>query len=90
MRAMIMSLSARLEIAKRESGKPQLHREKLNRGETKPSLGAGVAPRRTSPAHPSLREKLIKVGAKVVNHNRYMTFQMAEVAVPRQMFWENV
>jgi hypothetical protein len=36
----------------------------------------------------SLREKLIKIGAKVVNHGRYVTFQMAEVAVPRQMFHE--
>ena len=36
----------------------------------------------------SLREKLIKIGAKVVTHGRYVTFQMAEVAVPRQMFAE--
>ena len=36
----------------------------------------------------SLREKLIKIGAKIVNHGRYVTFQMAEVAVPRQMFQE--
>jgi hypothetical protein len=36
----------------------------------------------------SLREKLIKIGAKVVSHSRYVTFQMAEVAVPRQMFAE--
>ncbi len=36
----------------------------------------------------SLREKLIKIGAKVVSHGRYVTFQMAEVAVPRQMFQE--
>ncbi|MBV9250630.1 MAG: IS1380 family transposase [Acetobacteraceae bacterium] len=34
----------------------------------------------------SLREKLGKIGAKVVSHGRYVTFQMAEVAVPRQMF----
>jgi hypothetical protein len=34
----------------------------------------------------SLREKLIKIGAKVVSHGRHVTFQMAEVAVPRQMF----
>jgi hypothetical protein len=34
----------------------------------------------------SLREKMIKIGAKVVSHGRYVTFQMAEVAVPRQMF----
>jgi hypothetical protein len=33
----------------------------------------------------SLREKLIKVGAKVVSHGRYVTFQMAEVTVSRQM-----
>lgn len=36
----------------------------------------------------SLREKLVKIGAKVVSHGRYVTFQMAEVAVPRQMFAE--
>jgi hypothetical protein len=34
----------------------------------------------------SLRERLIKIGAKVVSHGRYVTFQMAEVAVSRQMF----
>ena len=36
----------------------------------------------------SLREKLIKIGAKIVSHGRYVTFQMAEVAVPRRMFAE--
>jgi hypothetical protein len=36
----------------------------------------------------SLREKLGKIGAKVVSHGRYTTFQMAEVAVSRQMFKE--
>ena len=36
----------------------------------------------------SLREKLIKIGAKVVSHGRYVAFQMAEVAIPRQMFQE--
>ena len=36
----------------------------------------------------SLREKLVKIGAKVVSHGRYVTFQMAEVAVPRGPFWE--
>jgi hypothetical protein len=34
----------------------------------------------------SLREKPIKIGAKVVRYGRYVTFQLAEVAVPRQMF----
>ena len=36
----------------------------------------------------SLREKPIKIGAKVVSHGRYVAFQMAEVAIPRQMFQE--
>ena len=30
----------------------------------------------------TLREKLIKIGAKVVRHSRYVVFQMAEAAVP--------
>jgi hypothetical protein len=34
----------------------------------------------------SLREKLIKIGAKVVRHGRYVTFQLAEVAVPCRLF----
>ena len=34
----------------------------------------------------TLREKLIKIGAKVVRHGRYITFQMAEVAIPRTLF----
>jgi len=35
-----------------------------------------------------LREKLIKIGAKVVSHGRYINLQTAEVALPRQMFQE--
>ena len=34
----------------------------------------------------TLREKLIKIGAKVVRHAKYVTFQLAEVAVPRELF----
>jgi hypothetical protein len=34
----------------------------------------------------TLREKLIKIGAKVVAHAKYLTFQLAEVAVPRKLF----
>ena len=34
----------------------------------------------------TLREKLVKIGAKVVRHGRYVTFQLAEVAVPRKLF----
>ena len=36
----------------------------------------------------TLREKLVKIGAKVVRHGRYVTFQLAEVAVPRMLFAE--
>ena len=34
----------------------------------------------------TLREKLIKIGAKVVTHARRVIFHMAEVAVPRELF----
>ena len=34
----------------------------------------------------TLREKLVKIGAKVVRHGRYVTFQLAEVAVSRSLF----
>jgi hypothetical protein len=34
----------------------------------------------------TLREKLIKIGAKVVSHWRYVFFQIAEVAIPRNLF----
>ncbi len=36
----------------------------------------------------TLREKLVKIGAKVVHHGRYITFQLAEVAIPRALFAE--
>ena len=32
------------------------------------------------------REKVVKIGAKVIAHARYTVFQMAEVAVPRHLF----
>jgi len=34
----------------------------------------------------TLREKLVKIGAKVLRHGRYVTFQLADVAVPRELF----
>ena len=33
----------------------------------------------------TLWEKLIKIGAKAVRHCKYVMFQMAEVAVPREL-----
>ena len=35
-----------------------------------------------------LKEKLIKIGARVVSHGRYVAFQMAEVAIPKNLFAE--
>jgi hypothetical protein len=34
----------------------------------------------------TLRERLVKVGARIVRHGRYVVFQLAEVAVPRALF----
>ncbi len=32
----------------------------------------------------TLRDKLVKIGAKVVSHGRHVTFQPAEFAIPRR------
>ena len=34
----------------------------------------------------TLRDKLIKIGGKMVHHARYVTFQLAEVAIPRRLY----
>jgi hypothetical protein len=34
----------------------------------------------------TLRERLVKIGARIVRHGRSMIFQMAEVMVPRGLF----
>ena len=34
----------------------------------------------------TLREKLLKIGAKVTRYSKYVTFQLVEVAVPRKLF----
>jgi hypothetical protein len=36
----------------------------------------------------TLRERLVKIGARIVRHGRYLLFQLAEVAVPRGLFSE--
>ena len=33
----------------------------------------------------TLREELVKIGAKIGRHGRYIVFQMAEVAIPRDL-----
>jgi hypothetical protein len=66
--------------------RPQLHALAYNLGNFMRTL---VMPKTAEPwSLTSLREKLIKIGAKVVSHGRYTIFRMAEVAVPRQMFQE--
>src|ERR687883_838977 len=59
----------------------QLHALAYNLGNFMRTLAVPKAAGRWSLT--SLREKLIKIGAKVVGHRRYVTFQLAEVAVPR-------
>jgi len=34
----------------------------------------------------TLREKFVKIGAKVTRHSKHVTFQLAEVAVTRNLF----
>jgi hypothetical protein len=34
----------------------------------------------------TLKEKPIKIGAKVVSHARYVAFQIAEIAISRNLF----
>ena len=58
--------------------------QRLREGGTGPSPAAFVEGKHN--ALTTLREKLIKIGAKVVRHAKYVTFQMAEVAVPRELF----
>ena len=38
----------------------------------------------------TLRDRLIKIGGKIVRHGRYVTFQMAEVAMARDQFADTV
>src|SRR5438309_9626119 len=64
----------------------QLHALAYNLGNFMRTLAMPKAAERWSLT--GLREKLIKIGAKVVSHGRYVIFQMAEVAVPQRMFQE--
>ena len=36
----------------------------------------------------TLRDRLVKIGAKIVGLGRSISFQMAEVAVPSALFWD--
>jgi hypothetical protein len=54
-------------------------------GITRSAAKSYMHPRRVRESY-RLREKLIKIGAKAISHGRYVTFQMAGVAVSRQTF----
>ena len=64
--------------------RPQLHALAYNLGNFMRTLALPDAVEQWSLT--SLREKLIKIGAKIVRHGRYVTFQMAEVVIPRDLF----
>jgi hypothetical protein len=36
----------------------------------------------------TLRQKQVKIGARVMRHGRYITFQLAEVAIAKALFAE--
>jgi hypothetical protein len=36
----------------------------------------------------NLARELVKIGARIVRHGRYVIFQLAEVAVPQALFAE--
>ena len=61
-------------------------------GTLKDVVDEDCAPEDLKPQSPyaetKLREGLIKIGAKVVRHGGYMTFQLADVAVSRALFDE--
>ncbi len=40
----------------------------------------------TISAEIAAEDQVVKISAKVVSHGRYVTFQLAEVAVPRELF----
>jgi hypothetical protein len=55
-----------------------------DRGQLSSATGAAQAPQGWTPT--TLGEKLVKIGASVVSHAKYLVFQLAEAAVPRQLF----
>ncbi len=53
---------------------------------TQPGPKADIPPFSQTWSLTTLRDKLVKIGAKAVRHGRYVTFQLAEVAVSRDLF----
>ena len=79
------SLSALdLASARRDAVRLQLHALAYNLGNFLRTLATPEPIKDWSLT--SLKRKLIKIGAKVVSHGRYVAFQMAEVAIPKNVF----
>jgi hypothetical protein len=79
--------SAVMPFFRRQRRPPSALRARYNLGNFMRTL---AMPKAAEPwSLTSLCERLIKIGAKVVSHGRYVTFQLAEVSVSRQMFAES-
>ncbi len=72
------------EVAQRPGENLQLHALAYNLGNFLRTLATPEPIKDWSLT--SLKEKLIKIGAKVVSHRRHVAFQMADVATPRNLF----
>src|SRR5689334_16243972 len=69
---------------------PDLHRQLLRLAYNLGNIMRALAmPKTAQPwSLTSLHDKLIKIGAKVVSHGRYVMFRMTHVAISRQTFAE--
>ena len=67
-----------------EKARLQLYALAYNLGNFMPTLALPGGVEQWSPT--SLWESMVKIGGKVVCHRRYITFQLAEVAIPRDLF----
>lgn len=66
----------------------QLHVLAYNMGNFPRTL---ALPDEVAPWSPTtMREKLVKIGATVVRHGRYVTFRLAEVAISRRLLAETL
>ena len=73
-----------MSVVRRQRGSSSASRTRLNFGNFLHTLATPEPIKDWSLT--TLKEKLIKIGAKVVRHGRYVAFQMAEVAIPRNLF----
>ena len=78
-----MSRSCRCHSFRNNEVRLQLHALAYNLGNFLRTLALPEAVEHWSLT--TLQNKLIKIGAKVVRHGRYITFQLAEVAVCRAL-----